>query len=97
MPLIVPGINNTMGVEPKTMWMNKLAGKTLSDTATDTLVCHYFLDSSLQTQLTTVIQSFSKKDLPKETRIIESGSIVSKDYKPDRSVHAVLRAEDIQE
>ena len=47
MPLIVPGINNTTGGDAKTEWMNKLAGKKLSDTATDTLVCHYSLDSNL--------------------------------------------------
>jgi len=32
--------------------------------------------------------SFAKKDLPKETRVIEPGAIVTKDFNPDRlNVH----------
>ncbi|KIN01781.1 hypothetical protein OIDMADRAFT_18666 [Oidiodendron maius Zn] len=32
--------------------------------------------------------TFARSDLPKETRIIEPGSIVTKDFKPDRlNVH----------
>lgn len=29
-------------------------------------------------------QTFAKTDLPKETRVIEPGSMVTKDFKPDR-------------
>jgi hypothetical protein len=30
------------------------------------------------------IQTFARADLPKETRVIEPGSMVTKDFKPDR-------------
>lgn len=32
------------------------------------------------------LKSFARKDLPKEHRVIEHGSMVSQDYKPDRLV-----------
>lgn len=48
MPLVVPGINNTKAsTDPKDEWMNKLAGKKLSDSATDTTVSPPFPSSPL--------------------------------------------------
>lgn len=39
MPLVVPGINNNAGSnDPKSEWMNKLMGKKLSDSTTDSTV-----------------------------------------------------------
>ena len=35
------------------------------------------------------VQSFAKKDLPKEHRVVEHGSVVAMDHNPDRLV-AVL-------
>ncbi|KAJ5951170.1 uncharacterized protein N7479_009583 [Penicillium vulpinum] len=34
MPLVVPGINSSMGDKPE--WLNKLMGKTISDTSNET-------------------------------------------------------------
>ncbi|KAJ5827438.1 hypothetical protein N7447_004201 [Penicillium robsamsonii] len=34
MPLVVPGINSSMGDKPE--WINKLMGKTISDTSNET-------------------------------------------------------------
>jgi hypothetical protein len=31
-----------------------------------------------------LIQTFAKADLPKETRVIQPGQMVTKDFKPDR-------------
>jgi hypothetical protein len=35
MPLVVPGINSSMGDKPE--WVNKLMGKTISDTSNETV------------------------------------------------------------
>jgi len=32
------------------------------------------------------VQSFAKKDLPKESRVIEHGSMTTQDHNPDRLV-----------
>lgn len=37
MPLVVPGINSSMG--DKSEWVNKLMGKKISETASDETVC----------------------------------------------------------
>lgn len=37
MPLVVPGINSSMG--DKSEWANKLMGKKISDSGSDELVC----------------------------------------------------------
>ncbi|KAI9840081.1 MAG: hypothetical protein M1819_000274 [Sarea resinae] len=65
MPLVVPGINSKGSGDQKSEWMNKLVGKKLSESASDST-------------------NFAKTDLPKETRVIEPGSMVTQDHKPDR-------------
>jgi len=50
MPLVVPGINNKASSnDPKEEWMNKLAGKKLSDSSTDSTVRLLTFSSSLET------------------------------------------------
>lgn len=44
----------------------------------------YDLISCLEVDCTDARQTFAKADLPKETRVIEKGSMVTKDFKPDR-------------
>ncbi|KXX74839.1 Subtilisin inhibitor CLSI-I [Madurella mycetomatis] len=69
MPLVVPGITTNDSGDLTQEWMNKLAGKTLTD------------EPSSET-------SFCRKDLPQETRVIEPGMMVTKDFKPERlNVH----------
>ncbi|KAK0718056.1 translation machinery-associated protein 20 [Lasiosphaeria miniovina] len=76
MPLVVPGI--TTDPSDKTEeWTNKLVGKTLAEDG-----------SSDETPQLTLLQTFLKSDLPEQSRIIEPGSMVTKDYNPDRlNVH----------
>ena len=40
MPLIVPGINSSMG--DKSEWVNKLMGKKISEGGSDEVVSHYY-------------------------------------------------------
>ncbi|KAF4461491.1 pua rna binding domain-containing [Fusarium albosuccineum] len=73
MPLVVPGVNSTTGDNAEE-WQNKLVGKKLSDE-----------DASSETR---VHQVFCKRDLPKETRVIEPGMMVTKDFNENRlNVH----------
>lgn len=66
--------------------MNKLVGKKLTDSSSDTTVRFFF------SRLMIVAggadedgkKSFAKQDLPKEHRVIEHGSMVTQDSKPDR-------------
>jgi hypothetical protein len=83
MPLIDP-VTTKAGGDKTQEWQNKLVGKKLGD-AHDEVVsspllleffCFYAYDQ----------QTFARSGLPKETRIIEPGSIVTKDFKPDRCV-----------
>ncbi|KAK3306467.1 uncharacterized protein B0T15DRAFT_395257 [Chaetomium strumarium] len=70
MPLVVPGVTaDNMGGDKTQEWMNKLAGKKLSEEPTSET-------------------TFCKTELPKETRVIEPGMMVTKDFKEDRlNVH----------
>ncbi|KAF5020043.1 hypothetical protein F66182_7924 [Fusarium sp. NRRL 66182] len=73
MPLVVPGLNSTSGDKAEE-WQNKLVGKKLSDEEASTE--------------TTPQQVFAKRDLPQETRIIEPGMMVTKDFDENRlNVH----------
>ena len=93
MPLVVPGISNTTGDKTEE-WTNKLVGKTLSDDASSTTVrisipLWLCLPPHKRTPgLTRFAQSFCKADLPQETRVVEPGMMVTKDFKPERlNVH----------
>lgn len=74
-------------------WMNKLAGKTLTDQpSSETVsVCSLLgkaFDNSTADSPSPSQKSFCKKDLPKATRVIEPGMMVTRDFKPDRlNVH----------
>ncbi|KAI9674821.1 MAG: hypothetical protein M1817_001725 [Caeruleum heppii] len=68
MPLVVPGINSAPA-DQKSEWQNKLLGKKLTDSTSDST-------------------NFARTQLPKEHRVIEKGSMVTQDFKPDRlNVH----------
>jgi len=90
MPLVVPGVNSTSGDKAEE-WQNKLVGKKLSDeeTSTETVCCHETYSSYLYKHAANDNeQVFAKRDLPQETRIIEPGMMVTKDFKEDRlNVH----------
>ncbi len=97
MPLVVPGISNTTGDKTEE-WTNKLVGKTLSDDTSSTTVrythiypycfCLCLPPRERTSGLTRFAQSFCKADLPQETRIVEPGMMVTKDFKPERlNVH----------
>ena len=89
MPLVVPGINSTSGDKAEE-WQNKLVGKKLSDeeTSTETVCCPRNIFRSYKHAANTDEQVFAKRDLPQETRIIEPGMMVTKDFKEDRlNVH----------
>ncbi|MCJ1366005.1 hypothetical protein MMC16_005130 [Acarospora aff. strigata] len=74
MPLVVPGINNNNNAASgsgngKEEWMNKLVGKKISDSASDST-------------------NFARRDLPKEHRVVQEGSMLTQDFKQDRlNVH----------
>ncbi|TVY12666.1 Uncharacterized protein LARI1_G009493 [Lachnellula arida] len=73
MPLVVPGINSNDGSKTEE-WTNKLVGKKIGESSDAT---------KLNEQKT-----FAKADLPEETRVIQPGSMVTKDFKPNRlNVH----------
>jgi hypothetical protein len=82
MPLVVPGINSGEKENSKTEeWTQKLVGKKIGESSDSTVS---FLDVPKNYQITYHIQTFAKTDLPKETRVIEPGMMVTKDFKPDR-------------
>ncbi|MCJ1408122.1 hypothetical protein MMC19_002195 [Ptychographa xylographoides] len=65
MPLVVPGINNSLtGSSQQSEWLNKLAGKKLGDKHDE--------------------MNFAKKDLPKQHRVLEPGSMTTQDFNKDR-------------
>lgn len=89
MPLVVPGINSTSGDKAEE-WQNKLVGKKLSDeeTSTETVCCPRIMLRVYKHAANADEQVFAKRDLPQETRIIEPGMMVTKDFKEDRlNVH----------
>lgn len=87
MPLVVPGINSTMG--DKSEWANKLMGKKISDSGSDELVCPGILEQvDVMNTDRAFYQSFAKKDLPKTHRVLGPDDMKSMDHNPDRlNVH----------
>ncbi|KAL1961627.1 hypothetical protein VTN77DRAFT_1377 [Rasamsonia byssochlamydoides] len=68
MPLVVPGINSSMGNNnnnSRSEWINKLLGKKLTESTTD-------------------VNCFAKKDLPPLHRVLKRGDVTTMDYQPDR-------------
>lgn len=100
MPLVVPGVTNESG-DLTQEWMNKLVGKTLSDEPSSETVslliiqetplakfCSQTSPTAPRFRVANFTQCFCKKDLPQQTRIIEPGMMVTKDFNPDRlNVH----------
>lgn len=81
MPLVVPGINSGGDNSKTEEWMNKLVGKKLTDGTSDSTVGYACSSDEVNAD---EVQSFAKQDLPKETRVIEPGMMVTKDFKPER-------------
>lgn len=85
MPLVVPGISGNPGDKTEA-WTNKLVGKKLGDEPSNETVCSLGRDSGPGADLCR--QTFAKTDLPKETRVVEPGMMVTKDHNPERlNVH----------
>ena len=80
MPLIDP-VTTAAGGDKTQEWQNKLVGKKLGD-AHDEVVSDPF--RQYLAIYTYSLQTFAKTDLPKQARVIEPGSIVTKDFNPDR-------------
>ena len=79
MPLVDP-VTNTAGGDKTAQWQNKLVGKKIGETS-DAVVrsmkrCILYNTNKSQT--------FAKGELPKESRVIQPGQMVTKDFKPDR-------------
>jgi hypothetical protein len=83
MPLIDP-VTTNVGGDKTQEWQNKLVGKKLGDAHDEVVSTALLVGSSCLS--TYSLQTFARSDLPKETRILEPGSIVTKDFKPDRYV-----------
>ena len=93
MPLVVPGMmgsgtNAQSEDSTNEAWMNRLLGKKLTDGPSDETVSPHFCDRQLgitkRNSLIIDVQNFSKKDLPKEHRIISSDSMMTADHKAER-------------
>lgn len=91
MPLVVPGITSTGGGDNlQNEWMSKLMGKKLTDSAGDHSVStiYFMLSAQFLAQMgrsnSHGEQSFSKKELPSNHRVVEGESMMSMDHKPDR-------------
>jgi hypothetical protein len=81
MPLVVPGLMS--GSSNKTDdWQNKLMGKKIGDSS-DTIVSLHWRQKPSAKQL----QTFAKKDLPSEHRVVKEGDMMTMDHKPDRFVY----------
>lgn len=90
MPLVVPGLMTASDTRnPQEDWTNKLVGKKITDGASDEMVRIFTLDRSGMVWygiMLSTVQSFAKKDLPKTSRVIEHGSMITQDHNPDRLV-----------
>lgn len=86
MPLVVPGLNNpaTDSADSKMDWQMKLLGKKLGDTSDETVRCILAIDLFSVYQMSHEQQTFSRKELPKDHRIVEEGSMTAQDHNPDR-------------
>jgi hypothetical protein len=80
MPLVVPGINSVGDNSKTEEWTNKLVGKKIGEISNAT-VCHLELG---QRSYANEMQTFARAELPKESRVIPPGSMVTRDFKPDR-------------
>lgn len=90
MPLVVPGITGTDGGDPNEVWMNKLVGKTVTDDDHSETVCSPSFPTAhiLRPEADPKRQNFCKKDLPEKSRVITPGTMVTRDFRPDRlNVH----------
>lgn len=89
MPLVVPGITaDNLGDSKTQEWMIKLMGKTLTDGDSSETV-GYFLPRKTARNThgmasANKTQAFSKKDLPKNARVIPYGATATNDVAPDR-------------
>lgn len=81
MPLIDP-VTTSAGGDKTQEWQNKLVGKKLGDNHDE--VVSYMHWARVSTLYTYSLQTFNKTDLPKESRVIEPGDIVTKDFNPNR-------------
>jgi hypothetical protein len=81
MPLIDP-VTSSAGGDKTKEWQNKLVGKKLGDAHDEVVSCA--LHPQSVAYILSHLQTFAKADLPKESRVIEAGSIVTKDFNPNR-------------
>ncbi|KAJ2903157.1 peptidase inhibitor i78 family domain-containing protein [Zalerion maritima] len=88
MPLVVPGINS-QATNKTDEWQNKLVGKTVKEddhsevASAPTPVLsplRYFILALNKPGYT----NFCKRDLPEKHRVIEPGTMVTKDFHEDR-------------
>lgn len=83
MPLVIPELS----YGNKDNWQSKLVGKKISESTSDVTVCPFIFEGmAFQRQLlsTHYFQTFAKKDLPKEHRIVKPNDAVTMDYNKDR-------------
>jgi hypothetical protein len=95
MPLVVPGITDNSGDKTQE-WSNKLVGKKVTDDAHSETVStvssplRHLRGQFSDWELTKLrqMQNFCKKDLPEQCRVISPGTMVTKDFRPERlNVH----------
>jgi hypothetical protein len=94
MPLVIPGLSDVASSsnDAKSEWQQKLVGKKLSDSSTDSNVCPAQRSFSLVfpfpylrgTDQSGHKKSFAKSDLPKHHRVVEQGSFMTMDHNPNR-------------
>jgi len=90
MPLVDP-VTTGAGGDKTQEWQSKLVGKKIGESS-DATVCVYLAGcssfvlawSSWMDTLVTEQKTFAKTELPKEHRVIAPGTMVTKDFKPDR-------------
>lgn len=88
MPLVVPGIMTNNSGDKNEEWTNKLVGKKISDEPSNETVREDG-DCAVERRGPLIAsQTFCKAELPQQTRVIEPGMMVTKDFVPDRlNVH----------
>ena len=87
MPLVVPGVTaDNMGGDKTQEWTSKLAGKTLCEGPSSETVISRVSCSSFQTPADELafLQAFCKTELPQQSRVVEPGSMMTRDFNPDR-------------
>ncbi|KAI5236784.1 hypothetical protein E4T47_08940 [Aureobasidium subglaciale] len=86
MPLVIPGMQSNGGDDKTSKWMDQLMGKKLGE-SNDNVVCLDFrpsLDLSNLFDIWRTIQTFAKKDLPQQHRVVKGDSMMTMDHNPDR-------------